>query len=79
MLEQVFGSCLEVLGAEHLEAEGVGESAGCVEGGADCQRVFDLLGCGAGGQDFAHVFGTDLLLRGQFAEHSQRCADAEPV
>ena len=43
-LEQVPGSCLEALGAEHLEAEGVGEPAGRVERGADRQRVLDLPG-----------------------------------
>jgi hypothetical protein len=34
-LEQVLGSCLEALGAEHLEAEGVGEPVGRVERCAD--------------------------------------------
>jgi hypothetical protein len=43
-LEQVLGSCLEALGAEHLEAESVGEPVGRVERGADRQRVLDLLG-----------------------------------
>jgi hypothetical protein len=43
-LEQVLGSCLEALGAEHLEAEGVGEPVGRVERDADRQRVLDLLG-----------------------------------
>jgi hypothetical protein len=38
-LEQVPGTCLEALGAEHLEAEGVGEPAGGVERRADRQRV----------------------------------------
>src|SRR5262245_11739257 len=42
-LEQVPGSCLEALRAEHLEAEGVGEPTGRVERDADRQRVFDLL------------------------------------
>jgi len=42
-LEQVPGSCLEALGAEHLEAEGVGEPVGRAERGADRQRVLDLL------------------------------------
>ena len=42
-LEQVLGSCLKTLRAEHLEAEGVGEPAGRVERGADRQRVLDLL------------------------------------
>ena len=42
-LEQVLGSCLEVLGTEHLEAEGVGEPVGRVDRDADRQRVLDLL------------------------------------
>ena len=42
-LEQVLGSCLEALGAEQFEAEGVGEPVGRVERGADRQRVLDLL------------------------------------
>jgi hypothetical protein len=42
-LEQVLGSCVEALGAEHLEAEGVGEPVRRVERGADRQRVLDLL------------------------------------
>ena len=43
-LEQVLGSCLEAFGAEQFEPEGVGEPVGGVEGGADRQRVLDLLG-----------------------------------
>jgi hypothetical protein len=42
-LEQVLGSCLEALGAEQFEAEGVGEPVGRVERGAARQRVLDLL------------------------------------
>jgi hypothetical protein len=43
-LEQVLGSCREALGAEHLEAERVGEPVGGIERGADRERVLDLLG-----------------------------------
>lgn len=43
-LEQVLGSCLEALRAEHLEAEGVGKPVGRVERDADRQRVLDLPG-----------------------------------
>jgi len=43
-LEQVLGSCRKGLGAEHLEAEGVGEPVGRVERGADRKRILDLLG-----------------------------------
>jgi hypothetical protein len=43
-LEQVLCSSLETLGAEQFEAECVGEPAGRIEGGADRQRVLDLLG-----------------------------------
>ena len=42
-LEQVLCSCLEALGAEQFEAEGIGEPVGRVERGADRQRVLDLL------------------------------------
>ena len=42
-LEQVLGSCLEALGAQHRKAERVGEPVGGVERGADRQRVLDLL------------------------------------
>lgn len=42
-LKQEFGSRLEALGAEHLEAKGVGEPVGRIERGADRQRVLDLL------------------------------------
>jgi hypothetical protein len=41
--KQVLGSRLKALGAEQLEAEGVGEPAGGVERGADRQSVLDLL------------------------------------
>jgi hypothetical protein len=42
-LEQILGSCLEAVGAEHFEAEGVAEPVGRVERDADRQRVLDLL------------------------------------
>src|SRR5580704_1880915 len=76
-LEQVLGSCLEALGAEQFEAEGVGEPVGRVERGADRQRVFDLLAWDTCGQHFPHVLGAHLSLPGQLAEHPQRCP--EPV
>jgi hypothetical protein len=41
--EQVLGSCLEALGAEQFEAEGVSEAVGRVERGADRQRILGLL------------------------------------
>src|SRR5215510_2229065 len=74
-LEQVLGSCLEALGAEHLEAEGVGEPVGRVERGADRQRVLDLLASDTGDQHFPHVLGAHLSLPGQRAEHPQRCPE----
>src|SRR5215472_3305542 len=42
-LEQEPGSRLVALGAEQLEAQGVGKPVGRVERGADRQRVLDLL------------------------------------
>ena len=60
-------------GAEHLEAEGVGQPPGGGEGGADRQRVLDLLGRHAGGQHVPHVLGAQLAVTAQLAEHPQRC------
>jgi hypothetical protein len=54
-LEQVLGSCREALGAEHLEAERVGEPVGGIERGADRERVLDLLGWYAGGKHLPSI------------------------
>src|SRR5262245_22886124 len=77
-LDQVLGSCLEALGAEHLEAERVGEPVGGVECGADRQRVLDLVARDTSGQHLPHVLGAHLSLPGQLAEHPQRCPEPVP-
>src|SRR5262245_45970632 len=53
--EQELRAGLEGFGTRHEEPEGAGQPIDRVEGGADRERVLDLLARDAGSQDRAHV------------------------